>query len=91
MSKLLEKLVHERLIISLKKEKLHFEGHYEFINKRSKTDAPMYITERIRYACDKGYYSCGASLDFRKASDTVNHEILLNKLTNYGIRSQSVN
>ena len=51
----------------------------------------MYITERIRYACDKGYYSCGASLDFRKAFDTVNHEVLLNKLTNYGIRSQSVN
>ena len=67
-------------IISLKKEKLHFEGHYEFINKRSKTDAPMYITERVRDACYKGYYACGAFLNFGKAFNTVNYETLLNKL-----------
>ena len=41
-------------------------------NKRSTTDALTDITERIRNACDKGYYACGAFLDFRKAFDTVN-------------------
>ena len=45
ISKLLEKLVHERLYSFLEKENLLFEGRYGLRNKRSTTDALHDITE----------------------------------------------
>ena len=38
------------------------------------------------HALDKGDYACSVFLDFAKAFDMVNHDILLKKLQNYGIR-----
>ena len=78
ISKLIEKTVHERLYSFLEKEQLLFEGQFGFRNNRSTTDALIDITERIRNACDKGLYACGAFLDF-------------SKLAHYGIRGQANN
>ena len=49
ISKLIEKIVHERLYSFLEKEQLFFEGQFG-----STTDALIDMTERIRNACDKG-------------------------------------
>ena len=46
------------------------------------------LTERIKDACDKDLYACGAFLDFKKAFDTVNHDIFLSKPVHYGIKGQ---
>ena len=47
------------------------------------------LTEKIKQACDSGQFTCGVILDLQKASDTVNHNILLRKLEHYGIRGVS--
>ena len=44
------------------------------------------MTEAIRSALDSGSVTCGIFVDFQKAFDTVNHEILLKKLGHYGFR-----
>ena len=46
----------------------------------------MEITERIRETIDSGKFGCGIFIDLKKAFDTVNHKILLNKLEHYGVR-----
>ena len=44
------------------------------------------ITEKIRKALDEGKFACGVFLDFQKAFDTMDHDILLSKLEHYGVR-----
>ena len=46
----------------------------------------MTIVERIQKQFDAGNYTAGVSFDFKRAFDTVNHIILLEKLDYYGIR-----
>ena len=55
-----------------------------FRPNHSTNSALIEITEQIRKACDKG-------LDFKKAFDTVNHNILLTKLQHYGIKENANN
>ena len=43
------------------------------------------ITEKVRKALDSGKFACGIFVDLQKAFDTVNHNILLNKLEHYGL------
>ena len=44
------------------------------------------LTDRITKAMEKGDFCIGVFIDFRKAFDTVDHSILLDKLYHYGIR-----
>jgi hypothetical protein len=44
------------------------------------------LMDRIINALERGHFMVGIFLDFSKAFDTVNHQILLGKLYKYGIR-----
>jgi hypothetical protein len=44
------------------------------------------LMDRIINTLERGHFMVGIFLDFSKAFDTVNHEILLGKLLKYGIR-----
>ena len=50
------------------------------------TLAVLNLNTRITKALDSGNYAASVFLDFAKALNTVNHQILLSKLENYGIR-----
>ena len=86
IGKLIEKIVHKRLYSFLEKNSLLFEQQYGFRNKLSTNHAWIDITMRIQEACDNGHYACGIYVGFKKAFDTVNYNILLDKLAHYGVR-----
>ena len=46
----------------------------------------MTIVERIQKQLDAGNYTAGVFVDLKKAFDTVDHNLLLEKLDYYGIR-----
>ena len=46
----------------------------------------MESIEEITNAIDHKKYAVGVFIDIKKAFDTINHDILINKLERYGIR-----
>lgn len=86
LDKIFEKLVHHRLISYLEKFNLLFNRQFGFRKKHATTHNLISLSEKIREDLDKGEFSCGIFLDLQKAFDSVDHDILLKKLENYGIR-----
>ena len=85
-SKILEKMMYNRLLSFLNKCKIMNKNQFGFRNNHSTYMALLIMLENMRNALDNGECAIGIFLDFKKAFDTVNHDILLTKLYNYGIR-----
>ena len=86
ISKLIEKLLYNRLYKFLNQKKCLFNYQFGFRNHHSTNHALISFTEKIRNALDESKFACGVLLDFQKAFDAVNHKILISKLEHYGIR-----
>ena len=84
-SKLLERLVYNRLISHINDNKLLYEYQFGFQKGKSNYLAIMMLVDKITEALDKGESVVGVFLDFSKAFDTVDHNILLQKMDKYGI------
>ena len=85
-SKVLERLMHSRLMNFLTNNKSLFEHQFGFQQNKTTNMAILDIYSNIVEAIENNETPCCIFLDFAKAFDTVNHKILLQKLMNYGIR-----
>ena len=85
-SKFYEKVMYDRLGKFIDKSHILFHSQHGFQSGRSPLMPLTSMHDKITQAFENNEYSIGIFFDLAKAFDTVNHNILLNKLANYGIR-----
>ena len=78
--------MYKRLVGFLDKHNILYEQQYGFRQNYSTELALIELSDRIAQAIDKKKFMIGIFVDLSKTFDTLNHEILLNKLEHYGIK-----
>lgn len=91
ISKILEKIIYNRLLEYLETNNIIDENQYGFRKKRSTVDAITNLIGHITSNHENKKISLGLFIDMSKAFDTIDHNILLFKLDNYGIKGTALN
>ena len=89
-SKLFEKAMHKRLSTFLESNNLIYNSQFGFRSGHSCEYALLDAQNSIINALDKKQIAALLLIDFSKAFDMVDHDILLSKLEHYGIRGLSL-
>lgn len=86
-SKILEKIVHDRLINFITKHDILYDSQYGFHTKRSCEYAMLELIGNLLQSRNNKLHSTAIFLDQSKAFDTLNHKVFIKKLDRYGMRN----
>jgi hypothetical protein len=85
-SKIYERLMYNRMIAFIDRHDILYKYQFGFKKNHSTDMALVVLLDKIVNALENKQHVIGIFLDFAKAFDTVNHDILLRKLYHYGFR-----
>ena len=89
---MLEKTIYSQLYHAyFNDNKLYFENQYGFRQNHSTEYTTLELADRIITQMDNNDVPFSIFLNLSKTFDTIDHSILLNKLTYYGLDGSSLN
>lgn len=90
-SKIFERLCSNRMVSFFNECNLFSVNQHGFLKGKCVNTAIFEYVNAIYNGLEHGWLCLGISLDFSKAYDCINHEMLLIKLEKYGVRGASLN
>ena len=86
LSKIIEKLMKDRVMSYLSKENIIYKKQYGFRPGYSTSDAVVEVVDKCVSCLDDRKFTIAVFLDLSKAFDTVNRNILIRKMERLGFR-----
>ena len=90
-SKILERIMYNKLYKHLQDNNILYPKQFGFQKFHSTDYAIVQLTDQILDAFEENKFTLGIFIDLSKAFDTVNHDILLEKLKLYGVQNCNLN
>ena len=87
-SKIFEKIIYSGMYEFLELNELIYNCQFGFRANHSTNHDIISMTKSIKPFLDSGDFVAGIFIDLEKVFDTVNHQILCNKLNYYGFRGK---
>ena len=84
-SKIFERVMYKRLITFVEQYEILYCYQFGFRKNHSTSMALIHLVNKITSAIDRKETTAGVFLDLSKAFDTIDHDILFDKLEHYGI------